>query len=155
MELEEILPKKVLLSVQKQLFCSDLFDYQSLIIEKESKEYIGCRIQLCEKLIVFRKAKITPTKTGQFVTLYKRNPNKIIAPFDSTDAIDYVVIWVEVENKRGFFIFPKEILFEKKVFSTVNKEGKRAIRVYPSWDITTSKQAITTQKWQLNYFSEF
>lgn len=27
-----------------------------------------------------------------------------------------------------------------------------AIRVYPSWDKPTSKQAIDTQKWQLPYF---
>ncbi len=27
-----------------------------------------------------------------------------------------------------------------------------AIRVYPSWDKLTNKQAITTQKWQIPYF---
>ncbi len=29
-----------------------------------------------------------------------------------------------------------------------------AIRVYPSWENPTSKQAIETQKWQLAYFVE-
>lgn len=29
-----------------------------------------------------------------------------------------------------------------------------AIRVYPSWENPTSKQAIETQKWQLEYFVE-
>lgn len=27
-----------------------------------------------------------------------------------------------------------------------------AIKVYPSWDVLTSKQALNTQKWQLPYF---
>ena len=29
-----------------------------------------------------------------------------------------------------------------------------AIRVYPIWDKPTSKQAMETQKWQLEYFVE-
>jgi hypothetical protein len=32
------------------------------------------------------------------------------------------------------------------------KEGKRGIRVYPPWDITTNKQVIKTQSWQTKYF---
>ncbi|MFQ6421766.1 MULTISPECIES: MepB family protein [unclassified Bacillus (in: firmicutes)] len=32
--------------------------------------------------------------------------------------------------------------------------GKRAIRVYPPWDKTTSRQAQKTQAWQLEYFLE-
>jgi hypothetical protein len=45
-------------------------------------------------------------------------------------------------------------LFSKGVFSGNNKDGKRAIRVYPPWDVTTSKQAQQTQQWQLKYFLE-
>jgi hypothetical protein len=50
------------------------------------------------------------------------------------------------------FIFPKSIAIEKGIVTNGNKEGKRAIRVYPPWDVTTSKQAQKTQKWQLDYF---
>jgi hypothetical protein len=35
-----------------------------------------------------------------------------------------------------------------------NKEGKRGIRVYPPWSLTTNKQAIKTQSWQTKYFLE-
>jgi hypothetical protein len=42
-------------------------------------------------------------------------------------------------------------LVEKGIISD-KREGKRAIRVYPPWDFTESKQAQKIQKWQLNYF---
>jgi hypothetical protein len=63
------------------------------------------------------------------------------------------MISVRKENQFGFFIFPKAVLISKEII-TGKKEGKRAIRVYPPWDITMSKQAQKTQKWQLNYFLE-
>lgn len=153
MNLKNNIPDEVIQSLQKQFTVSKGFDEQSVVIDSESKEYSGSRFQLDNKVIIFRKAKITPTKIGQFVTLYKRNPTKKIAPFDLSDGIDYVVILVISEDKIGKFVFPKSILFDKGVFSTEIKEGKMAIRVYPPWDKTISKQAISTQKWQLDYFT--
>ena len=52
----------------------------------------------------------------------------------------------------GQFVFPKEVLLKQNILKTSKTKGKMAIRVYPSWDIPTSKQAIATQKWQLPYF---
>jgi len=128
------------------------FDFSNPFPEVESEEYDAYRFDLNSLKICYRTAKITPTKTGQFVTLWKRNNNGIIAPFDFSDAIDTVIISVRKENNLGQFIFPKNILLEKGIFSTANKEGKRATRVYPPWDETTSKQAQKTQQWQLKYF---
>ena len=51
------------------------------------------------------------------------------------------------------FVFPKSVLIAKEIVSD-KKEGKRAIRIYSPWDITMSKQAQKTQKWQLDYFLE-
>ncbi|WP_072032543.1 MULTISPECIES: MepB family protein [Xenorhabdus] len=48
--------------------------------------------------------------------------------------------------------FYSDILTRQGIFFTGNKEGKRAIRVYPSWVYPFSKQAIKTQKWQSSYF---
>ncbi len=61
---------------------------------------------------------------------------------------------VRNENEFGQFVFPKYVLIKKGIISTENKEGKRAFRVYPKWDVTKNKQAERTQKWQLNYFYE-
>jgi hypothetical protein len=122
--------------------------------ETESTDYSAYRFSINKKNICYREAKITPTKTGQFVTLWKRNTSKTIEPFDYSDSIDFVIISVRKENNFGQFIFPKAVLLQKGVFSTSTKEGKRATRVYPPWDFTTSKQAQKTQQWQLNYFLE-
>lgn len=127
----------------------------SLQKESESQEYSAYRFLLNNKKICYRAAKITPTKTGQFVTLWKRNQTGIIAPFDYSDDIDFVIVMVRKDQNWGQFIFPKKTLLEKGIFSTQNKEGIRATRVYPPWDETTSKQAQKTQKWQLDYFYHF
>lgn len=40
--------------------------------EVASSEYGACRLGLDDYTIVFRVAKTTPTKIGQFVTIWKR-----------------------------------------------------------------------------------
>ena len=54
----------------------------------------------------------------------------------------------------GQFIFPKSALLQHSILSKNGIGGKRAIRVYPPWDIATSHQAKNTQLWQLKYFLE-
>jgi hypothetical protein len=122
--------------------------------ELESKEYDACRFQLNGLNILSRRAKITPTKAGQFVTFWKRNGNGPIEPISETDLIDFYAVSVRTENEFGQFVFPRSVLIKKGIISTDKKEGKRAFRVYPSWDAAKSKQAERTQKWQLKYFYE-
>lgn len=121
---------------------------------RESAEYCAYSFKLNNSSIQFRAAKITPTKIGQFVTLWKRSEKGPILPYDSADLVDYVVINTSKEEHFGQFIFPKSVLRNQGVFSVNADGGKRAIRVYPSWDITLNKQAQKTQKWQLEYFLE-
>nr|WP_315255448.1 MepB family protein [uncultured Flavobacterium sp.] len=146
----EGLPEDLIL-IQEILFDNCNFQITQPIPEAESAEYGACAFALNNLNIRFRTAKITPTKTGQFVTLWKRINQGPIQPFASTDPIDLFVISVRKGNHFGLFIFPKSILITKEIV-TDKKEGKRAIRVYPPWDKTTSKQAEKTQKWQLDYF---
>jgi hypothetical protein len=124
------------------------------IPETESKEYAAHSFAINGKSIKFRIAKTTPTKTGQFVTLWKRIENGPIAPFHIEDPIDFFIVSCRKENHLGQFIFPKKVLHDKGILSDNIKEGKRAIRVYPPWDTATSKQAQKTQQWQLDYFME-
>jgi len=120
--------------------------------DTESKDYSGCGFTLCDLKIKFRTAKITPTKTGQFVTIWKRNEKGETTPFDSEDVFDFYLISASKDDDKGIFIFPKKILINKGIVSNGKKVGKRGIRVYPSWDLTESKQAKATQKWQIEYF---
>ena len=122
--------------------------------EAESKEYHACQFDLNGRKIICRSAKITPKKVGQFVTFWKRNGNGPIEPFNDSDLLDFYVVNVRAENQSGQFVFTKSILIKKGIISTEKKEGKRAFRVYPNWDLPKSKQAERSQKWQLDYFYE-
>ncbi len=123
-------------------------------LEVESLEYRAATFQINDIRIIFRVAKTTPTKIGQFVTFWKRINNSPIMPFDTLDPFNFLMVYVYGKNNFGLFIFPKSVLVSKGVISQNGKGGKRAIRVYPPWDITHSKQAQTTQMWQLRYFIE-
>jgi len=137
----------------KELICTKCgFEVSNFVFNKESQDYDACTFEINSRKVIYRKAKITPTKSGQFVTLWKRDENGVTLPLDSNDEIDLVVIDTLSANQLGQFVFPRAVLVEKGILSNKRKEGKRGFRVYPLWDITTSKQAQKTQSWQLEYF---
>lgn len=144
-----------LIAAQEYIYDPLGIKFTNLEQESESEDYGACRFKLNNKKVLFRIAKITPTKLGQFVTIWKRVNKSPIMPFDSSDPIDLVIISVRQGDLRGHFVFPKEILVEKGIFSRNNKGGKRAIRVYPPWDRTLNRQAQGTQLWQVQYFFAF
>jgi hypothetical protein len=145
------LPEDLLLS-QKWVYDKLNLDLKNVKSEPESADYKAFTFELNELFIHYREAKTTPTKTGQFVTLWKRKLGQPIEPFHVSDKIDFVIVSTRNAEKFGKFIFPKSVLIEKGIISTEIKEGKRAFRVYPPWDLAENKQAQVSQKWQLNYF---
>lgn len=118
----------------------------------ESVEYGACSFELNGKKIEYRVSKITPTKNGQFVTIWKRNNVGITEPFAVTDSLDFIIITVKSDENFGQFVFPKAVLANHGIVKINGKDGKRGIRVYPPWDIAVNKQAQKTQQWQLKYF---
>jgi hypothetical protein len=143
-----------LILAQKHIYDKCLFPFSEPITEVESAEYGACRFTLNGSKIIFRTAKITPTKIGQFVTIWKRNAEGITAPFDVSDDFDVIIIHTRKDEKWGQFVFSKAILLEKGIISQKNKGGKRGFRVYPPWDVVDNKQAEKTKKWQTDYFLE-
>ena len=143
-----------LLQIKTEVYDRCDLEITGFQLELESKEYDACQFELNGLNIICRSAKITPKKIGQFVTFWKRIEDGPIEPFNETDPIDFYVVNVQSENHFGQFVFPKSILIKKGIISTEKKEGKRAFRVYPNWDMPKSKQAERTQRWQLNYFYE-
>jgi hypothetical protein len=128
---------------------------QAPVPEAESAEYGACRAELHGKRLVLRVAKTTPTKTGQFVTIWKRpHPGAEIAPLDEADPVDAVIIAVADGDgaRHGFFIFSRAVLIERGVMSRAGAGGKRALRVYPPWCAPESIQAQRTQRWQAQWF---
>ena len=143
-----------LLEVQKYAYELISLRCIDIVPSVESKDYGACTFTLGYKNIIFRVAKKTPTKVGQFVTFWKRIGSGPIMPYDCADSFDFFVVSVRSGKNFGQFVFPKHILWEKGVISKERKGGKRAIRVYPPWDTTDNAQAIKTQAWQQNYFFE-
>jgi hypothetical protein len=142
----------ILKFVQKMVYNKCGFGLANLKLNSESAEYGACSFELNGKIIEHRVSKITPAKTGQFVTIWKRNKNGITEPYDISDKIDFVVITSKSGDNIGQFVFPKQVLADNGIISQNGKDGKRGIRVYPSWDITTNKQSEKTKNWQSKYF---
>lgn len=130
------------------------FVLTDLTLASESKEYDACTFMLDKRFVIYRAAKVTPTKTGQFVTIWKRKKGGPIEPYNSSDNIDFIIISATTNDRAGQFIFTKSILLEKGILSHRHKEGKRGIRVYPPWDEAINKQAQKTQQWQSAFFLE-
>jgi hypothetical protein len=139
---------------QQQIFDVCGFKFTDLKQDDESSEYHACSFKINNKAIRYRQAKITPTKTGQFVTFWKRTGKNPIQPYDSSDDVNLFVVTVQAKNHFGQFVFPKNALIKHGVLSVNGKGGKRALRVYPPWDKIESKQAQKTQNWQLDFFAE-
>lgn len=140
--------------IEQQVYKPNGYIIRNLKAEHESQEYGAAEFTLDNLRIKFRAAKITPTKIGQFVTFWKRPGKGPISPYSDKDPFDLLIVSVRSENHFGQFIFPKRVLCEKGIVSTEEKEGKRAMRVYPAWDAADNPQAKRTQKWQLEWFIE-
>ncbi|MFE9633989.1 MepB family protein [Streptomyces sp. NPDC006463] len=120
--------------------------------EPESAAYAACEFTLDGRSVRFRAARTTPTKVGQFVTVWKRSPGGPIQPFDAADPIDLFVIATRDQDHSGQFVFPSEVLRRRGVVSTDGSGGKRAFRVYPPWVTTANRQADAAQAWQVEHF---
>ena len=129
-------------------------ELENVETEKESQEYFAHNFELNKQKVKFRMAKITPTKTGQFVTIWKRNENGITEPHNVDDEFEFYLIATRQSERFGVFIFDKTVLSENRILTSKKGEGKRGIRVYPNWNVTTNKQAQKTQNWQTKYFVE-
>jgi hypothetical protein len=120
--------------------------------EPESADYGAHALTVAGLRVRFRTAKITPTKVGQFVTLWQRVGTGPIQPFDAADPLDCAVVSVRRGAQLGQFVFPMAVLRQQGVVSVNGLGGKRALRVYPPWDTPTSRQAEKTQQWQRECF---
>ena len=148
-----ILAQPLLTAIESLYLPAALAHPADYSIDSEAREYGGLRFTLAGRKVVFRVAKVTPTKVGQFVTLWKRPcPGCEIAPLDSADDIDFVVVHVSAEGHCGQFVFDRETLLSQGVFAINGRGGKRAFRVYPPWSQPVARQARQSQTWQAECF---
>ncbi|WP_459651108.1 MepB family protein [Kitasatospora sp. Ki12] len=128
------------------------FSCSQPVPESESADYAAHEFTLDGLAVRFRAARTTPTKAGQFVTVWKRSPAGPIQPFDVTDPVDLFVISTRDGHGFGQFVFPMDALRRHGVVSADGSGGKRALRVYPPWVTPPNRQAGRTQAWQLDFF---
>jgi len=144
---------KTLTYVNELLYEPNHLTIKNIREETQNSDYGAGIFQLNSKSVRFRVAKITPTKVGQFVSFWEKDEANKNQAFSYDNATDLLVINTFNNNGDfGQFVFPKEVLLKQNILKTANTKGKMAIRVYPSWDTPTSKQAIATKKWQSPYF---
>lgn len=144
---------KALTYVNKNYYEPNHFIIKAIQEEAQNSDYGAGIFQLNSKSVRFRVAKKTPTKIGQFVAFWDKDRNQKNQAFSYEEATDLMVINTFTnENHFGQFVFPKPVLLKQNILKTATAKGKMAIRVYPGWEKPTSKQAIKTQKWQLEYF---
>lgn len=122
-------------------------------VHVENEDYFGCEFKYKNKKICFRKCKETPKKQGFFVTLWKKIKDEN-SPYSENDNYDLFIFYVENNNKKGIFKFPKSTMIENKILETNNSKGKMGFRIYTPWDTKLNKNAEKTQSWQILFFTE-
>ncbi|MCC3663167.1 MepB family protein [Staphylococcus haemolyticus] len=101
-----------------------------------------------------RLAQKTPNKKGYFFAMWKKDENHTNIPFTEDDLENQLIVNIVDDNRRGQFIFPKDILIKKGILKSDDSKGKMALRVYPPWETELNKTAAKTQAWQCAYFNE-
>lgn len=127
------------------------FDCSEPILEPQNAEYGAYIFTLNALAIRFRVAKITPTKVGQFVTLWERIGDHPIQPYDISDPADLFVISTRNGNHFGQFIFPKAVLGEQDILSDKGEGGKE-LSSLPALGQSHESPSSKTQTWQSEYF---
>lgn len=144
---------EVLAYLDEKVYKPNQLKLESIREEKQNSKYGAGTFKLASRTVRFRVAKKTPTKNGQFVAFWEKDKNNKNQPFSYEETPELLVIVTSMrEDNFGQFVFPKEILLKHNILESSSTKGKMGIRVYPSWDKPTSKQAIKTQAWQLPYF---
>ncbi|MCO4254785.1 MepB family protein [Pseudarthrobacter cellobiosi] len=123
-------------------------------VEADNAEYGAAISAIGRSPVRFRVGKLTPTKVGLFVTVWRRSLGGSTEPLPAEEDPDMLVVCVGEDSRVGAFAFPKAALVKHGVVSVGGAGGKRGFRVYPPWSATTNRQAKKSQQWQCNYFFE-
>jgi len=108
-----------LLIAQKLAYEASGLTCSAIAQETESKKYGACTFEINNKTVIFRVAKITPTKIGLFVALWKGIGAGPIMPYDAAGLVDLFVVSVRNEQHFGQFVFPKKVLEKRDLYQKI------------------------------------
>ncbi|MHA0858080.1 MepB family protein [Paenibacillus sp. CMAA1364] len=144
---------KALTYVNENFYKPSNLKIENIQEEIQNEKYGAGIFRINSKTVRFRVARITPKKKGQFIACWEKDSDNNNQAYSYENTTDLLVVNTFGSNHDvGQFIFPKEILLKHNILKTDTSKGKMALRVYPSWDTLSSKQAIATQSWQSPYF---
>lgn len=127
--------------------------------EEQNSDYESGLARIGEELWRIRTARVTPSKPGAFVALWRRNPSGETEPFSASEttvsgALIFVSERADGAGRTGVFRFTRDHLSELGVLSSPARPGKRGFRVYPPWAQELNRQAARTQAAQATAFTE-
>lgn len=92
-----------------------------------------------------RTARVTPTKPGAFVAVWRRASDGSTQPYSAHDETVGLLVFVREDAHQGVFRFTAEHLSELGITRSKQHQGKRGFRVYPPWCFTLNPQATRSQ----------
>lgn len=122
--------------------------------EEQGSDYEACAADIGGARWRVRTARITPTKPGAFVAVWRRGPNGETEPFDADGATAGLLVLVPDGGRFGAFTFPGATMAALGVYSSERWAGKRGFRLYPTWCTGLNPQAERTRAAQARYFEE-
>jgi len=121
--------------------------------EEQRGDYESGIVRMGSELWRLRTARLTPTKPGAFVALWRRDEHGSTRPFDSDDRVRGLLLFVTDCDRFGVFRFTAPHLERLGVTRSAAHPGKRGFRVYPSWSEGLNRQAAEAQKAQASAFT--
>lgn len=123
-------------------------------VEKQNSDYESGVARIGNEQWRIRTARITSTKPGAFVAVWKRGECGSTRPFTADESFSGLLVFVEEQERFGVFQFTKAHLISLGYVSSALHPGKRGFRVYPAWCADLNSQASRTQRVQGAAFSE-
>ncbi|GAB2733114.1 hypothetical protein GCM10027038_34460 [Arthrobacter bambusae] len=123
-------------------------------VEEQSSDYESGVASIGEEQWRIRTARITPTKPGAFVAVWKRGDGGSTRPFTTDESMSGLLVFVEEKERFGVFQFTAAHLSSLGYVRSDLHPGKRGFRVYPAWCTDLNPQASRTQRAQADAFSE-
>jgi hypothetical protein len=123
-------------------------------VEEQNSDYESGVARIGNEQWRIRTARITPTKPGAFVAVWKRGKDGSTGPFTADESMSGLLVFVEEQERFGVFQFTTEHLTSLGYVSSDLHPGKRGFRVYPAWCTDLNSQASRTQRAQGSVFVE-
>ncbi|WP_404497710.1 MepB family protein [Arthrobacter sp. GAS37] len=126
-----------------------LADAQPVIqVEEQNNDYESGVARIGKEQWRIRTARITSTKPGAFVAVWKRGEGGSTRPFTAAESMSGLLVFVEEQGRFGVFQFTKAHLISLGYVSSDLHPGKRGFRVHPAWCTDLNPQASRTQSSQ-------